>query len=80
MEFFGSQICILKRKICQDNDDEKNDRENKSFLLEESLGGGGAKSVNIDAQGKLYAQELLSNYLEVDDECYEKIEKEFKIK
>ncbi len=51
-----------------------------NFLLEESLGGGGAKSVNIDAQGKLYAQELLSNYLEVDDECYEKIEKEFKIK
>ena len=50
-----------------------------NFLLEESLGGGGAKSVYIDAQGKLYAQELLSNYLEVDDQCYKLIEKSQKL-
>ncbi|MEN8154837.1 MAG: acyclic terpene utilization AtuA family protein [Acidobacteriota bacterium] len=50
-----------------------------NFLLEESLGGGGAKSVFIDAQGKLYAQELLSNYLEVDEDCYKKIEKSLEI-
>ncbi len=46
-----------------------------NFLLEESLGGGGAKSVLIDAQGKLYAQELLSNYIYVDENCYAMIEK-----
>lgn len=50
-----------------------------NFLLEESLGGGGAKSVYIDAQGKLYAQELLSNFLQVDDNCFNVIEKSLKI-
>ncbi len=46
-----------------------------NFLLERSLGGGGAKSVFIDAQGKLYAQELLNKSIYVDDECFDSIEK-----
>ena len=34
-----------------------------NFLLEESLGGGGARSLSSDPQGKLYAQRLLTYYL-----------------
>ncbi len=34
-----------------------------NFLLEGSLGGGGARSLSSDPQGKLYAQRLLTYYL-----------------
>jgi hypothetical protein len=36
-----------------------------NFLLHESLGGGGTSSLRFDAQGKTYAQYLLSMYVTV---------------
>lgn len=38
-----------------------------NFLLHESLGGGGTLSIQFDAQGKTYAQYLLSMVVEVDE-------------
>jgi hypothetical protein len=37
-----------------------------NFLLEESLGGGGTSSIQLDAQGKTYAQFLLAARVTVD--------------
>jgi len=45
-----------------------------NFLLEKSLGGGGAESIEVDPQGKLYAQRLLSRYLSIDKDSLKKIE------
>lgn len=50
-----------------------------NFLLEESLGGGGAVSLAADPQGKLYAQRLLNSYLPIDKESLEKIENSLQI-
>jgi hypothetical protein len=36
-----------------------------NFLLEESLGGGGTMSLNLDAQGKTYSQALLRCEVEI---------------
>lgn len=41
-----------------------------NFLLHESLGGGGTKSLKLDAQGKTYAAALLRLFLTLDDERY----------
>ncbi len=38
-----------------------------NFLLHESLGGGGTKSLKLDAQGKTYAAALLRMELELDE-------------
>lgn len=44
-----------------------------NFLLHEALGGGGTKSLKLDAQGKTYAAALLRLYLTLDDERYPQI-------
>jgi putative aminopeptidase FrvX len=36
--------------------------------------GGGAESIDVDPQGKLYAQRLLSCYLSIDKDSLKKIE------
>lgn len=38
-----------------------------NFLLHESLGGGGTKSLMTDAQGKTFSTALLRMYIEIDD-------------
>ena len=38
-----------------------------NFLLKNSLGGGGMASLNIDPQGKSYAQQLLDHEVPVSD-------------
>ena len=38
-----------------------------NFLLESALGGGGTKTLAIDAQGKTYAQALLAQWFEIPD-------------
>ncbi len=38
-----------------------------NFLLHESLGGGGTRSIRFDAQGKTYAQYLLAAEVDVDE-------------
>ena len=38
-----------------------------NFLLEESLGGGGTKTLRIDAQGKTFAQALLNQKMEIPE-------------
>ncbi len=38
-----------------------------NFLLHESLGGGGAASLNLDPQGKTYAQQLLDQPIRIPD-------------
>ena len=45
-----------------------------SFLLHESLGGGGTLSLILDPQGKTYAQYLLAAEVEVDAALLEGIE------
>jgi hypothetical protein len=39
-----------------------------NFLLHESLGGGGTKSLKLDAQGKTLASAMLRLELEIDEE------------
>ncbi|MBC8045013.1 MAG: hypothetical protein IAF08_16360 [Rhizobacter sp.] len=41
-----------------------------NFLLHESLGGGGTKSLKLDAQGKTYAAALLRMMLDLDASKY----------
>ena len=38
-----------------------------NFLLKNSLGGGGMSSLNIDPQGKSYAQQLLDYEIPISD-------------
>ncbi len=44
-----------------------------NFLLEESLDGGGTKSLMIDAQGKTYAAALLNQTIDVPKNVYESL-------
>lgn len=44
-----------------------------NFVLEQSLGGGGTKSLQIDPQGKTFAQALLRYEIEIPDELLETI-------
>ena len=46
-----------------------------NFLLKDSLGGGGMASMNIDPQGKSYAQQLLEYEIPVDDELFSSLNK-----
>jgi hypothetical protein len=46
-----------------------------NFLLENSLGGGGMASLNIDPQGKAYAQQILDLNIPVPESIYDKIHK-----
>lgn len=41
-----------------------------NFLLHHALGGGGTRSLKLDAQGKTYAAALLRLELELDDHKY----------
>ncbi|MCS6989459.1 MAG: hypothetical protein NZM06_08075 [Chloroherpetonaceae bacterium] len=41
-----------------------------NFVLHEALGGGGTKSLKLDAQGKTYAAALLRMELELDEARY----------
>ena len=44
-----------------------------NFLLKNSLGGGGMASLNIDPQGKSYAQQLLDFQIPIPDEIASKL-------
>ena len=44
-----------------------------NFLLKHSLGGGGMASLNIDSQGKAYAQQLLDIKVPVSKEIYNEL-------
>ena len=44
-----------------------------NFLLKHSLGGGGMASLNIDPQGKAYAQQLLDIRVPVPKETYNEL-------
>jgi len=46
-----------------------------NFLLKDSLGGGGMASMNIDPQGKSYAQQLLDYEIPVDDKLFSSLNK-----
>ena len=46
-----------------------------NFLLKDSLGGGGMASMNIDPQGKSYAQQLLEYEIHVDDKLFSSLNK-----
>ena len=46
-----------------------------NFLLNNSLGGGGMSSMNIDPQGKSYAQQLLEYEIPIDDELFSSLNK-----
>ena len=46
-----------------------------NFLLNNSLGGGGMSSMNIDPQGKSYAQQLLEYEITIDDELFSSLNK-----
>ena len=46
-----------------------------NFLLIDSLGGGGMASMNIDPQGKSYAQQLLEYEIPVDDKLFSSLNK-----
>ena len=46
-----------------------------NFLLENSLGGGGMASLNIDPQGKAYAQQIVDLKISVPDFIYDKVHK-----
>ena len=46
-----------------------------NFLLKDSLGGGGMASMNIDPQGKSYAQQLLEYEIPVDDKLFSDLNK-----
>ncbi|MCH8068318.1 MAG: hypothetical protein IID16_03445 [Candidatus Marinimicrobia bacterium] len=41
-----------------------------NFILEDSLGGGGSETLQIDAQGKTYGQRLLMMEVDLPDELY----------
>ena len=43
-----------------------------NFLLKNSLGGGGMASLNLDPQGKAYAQQLLEYPIPVTKEIFDK--------
>lgn len=45
-----------------------------NFLLHESLGGGGTKSLKLDAQGKTYAGALLRLQLTLDETRYPQLQ------
>ena len=45
-----------------------------NFLLKNSLGGGGMASLNIDPQGKSYAQQLLDHEIPVSDKIAKKLD------
>ena len=44
-----------------------------NFLLKNSLGGGGMASLNIDPQGKSYAQQLLDHEIPVSNKIVKKL-------
>ena len=44
-----------------------------NFLLKHSLGGGGMASLNIDPQGKAYAQQLLDIMVPIPEEIYNEL-------
>ena len=46
-----------------------------NFLLKNSLGGGGMTSLNIDPQGKAYAQQILDLKIAVSESIYNKVHK-----
>ena len=46
-----------------------------NFLLENSLGGGGMASLNIDPQGKAYAQQIIDFKIQVPESIYDKVHK-----
>ena len=46
-----------------------------NFLLKNSLGGGGMTSLNIDPQGKAYAQQILDLRIAVSESIYNKVHK-----
>jgi hypothetical protein len=45
-----------------------------NFLLHHALGGGGTKSLKLDAQGKTYAAALLRMELELDEKQYPQLQ------
>lgn len=45
-----------------------------NFLLHQALGGGGTKSLKLDAQGKTYAAALLRMELELDEARYPQLQ------
>jgi hypothetical protein len=48
-----------------------------NFLLKNALGGGGMASMNIDPQGKSYAQQLLEYKIPIDDELFANLKVEY---
>jgi len=46
-----------------------------NFLLRNSLGGGGMASLNVDPQGKAYAQQLLDIIIPVPRKITEEVNK-----
>ena len=46
-----------------------------NFLLKNSLGGGGMASLNIDPQGKAYAQQIIDFKIPVPESIYDKVHK-----
>ncbi len=45
-----------------------------NFLVRNALGGGGSKSLRLDAQGKTYAQGLLKMPIEVSDDLWKEVQ------
>ena len=50
-----------------------------NFLLKHSLGGGGMASLNIDPQGKAYAQQIIDLEISVSKSIYNQIKKNKKL-
>tara|TARA_X000001036_G_scaffold259312_1_gene241079 strand:+ start:3325 stop:5124 length:1800 start_codon:yes stop_codon:yes gene_type:complete len=50
-----------------------------NFLLKHSLGGGGMASLNIDPQGKAYAQQIIDLEISVPESIYNQIKKNKKL-
>jgi hypothetical protein len=46
-----------------------------NFLLHQSLGGGGTRSLLADPQGKTYAQYLLAAQVEIDEALIDDLER-----
>jgi hypothetical protein len=44
-----------------------------NFLVRHALGGGGSKSLRLDAQGKTFAQALLKMPVEISDNLWEEV-------
>ena len=44
-----------------------------NFLVRNALGGGGSKSLRLDAQGKTYAQALLKMPVEITDDLWDEV-------